>query len=353
MAKKKKVLIIGGGSGAPGLVRGFPSERNLRSVVIPMSDSGGGAAIVGGLFNLPAFSDLDRALIALAGSNISPEMAILMSHRLQDPVDGGLRGVRTSNLVTSIFANYYPDIQQASDAVGRLIRVPKGERVYPATLVSAELVAMLKNGTEVFGEHKIDDPYVVDGNQRVVDPTRIGNLITTITITPQVGANPEAISAIHRADIILIAPGSLYTSIIAGLVVPGIVEAITEASQNGTPVVLVANLMTEPYQTDHLSSASSQLAEVLLYLPCLTHLIVNNGEIPGNLLAKYKEEGQQVVECDYQDGWQLEGGVKTVARNLLGEELAQTTHGKQGRLSVLRHDPKTIELIVRDILGGA
>jgi len=204
----------------------------------------------------------------------------------------------------------------------------------------------------VFGEHKIDDPYIVDGNQRVVDPRRIGNPIATITITPEVEANPEAISAIHSADIILIAPGSLYTSIIAGLVVPGIVEAITEASKKGTPVVMVANLMTEPYQTDHLSCASSQLAEVLLYLPRITHLIVNNGAIPGNLLSKYEGEGQQVVECDYENGWQLEGGVKIVARNLLGEESPQTTSGKLGRLSVLRHNPEAIELIVGDILGG-
>jgi uncharacterized cofD-like protein len=348
---KKKALVIGGGSGAPNLISGFSSKRFIRYILIPMSDSGGGAAIVGGLFNLPAFSDLDRAVIALAGGNISPEMQILMSHRLVDPVGGDLLRVRTSNFITSIFANHFGNIQKASDAVCRLIGVPRGDRVFPATLVKANLVATLHDGTLVYGEHAIDDPYLIVNGKQVLSSQRVDNPISQLGLVPRdVKPNPEALGAINRADLILIAPGSLYTSILAGLVVPGISEAIDSAAGNGTPVVLVVNLMTEPYQTDHLNTVSSQIREILRFLPCLTHVVVNNRPIPDHLLDKYRLEGQNEVVNDIEGGSYL--GCTVLRGDLLGDEAGQATVGKMARLTVLRHNPDAIAGLVSQILGG-
>lgn len=349
--KRKRVLLIGGGSGAPNLVSGLSPKEYIRLLTIPMTDSGGGAALVGGMFNLPAFSDLDRGVFALAGNNISPEKQILMSHRLVDPVEESLLRVRTSNFVTSIFANYFGDIQEAADALCRFIGVPKGERVFPATLVKASLVATLRDGTLVYGEHAIDDPHIIVNGKPALDNRRVGNPIQLLELVPSdVEPNPHAIGGIKRADVVLIAPGSLYTSIIAGLVVPGISEAIESAAARGVPVVLVVNLMTEPYQTDHLNTVSSQIIEVIKYLPCLTHVVVNNRPIPPHLLEKYRQEGQLEVVDDLGANSYL--GCRILRGNLLGDEFGQTSVGKVARLTVLRHNAQAVSVLLNRVWGG-
>lgn len=347
MPRKIKVVVLGGGSGAPGLIPGFSPDKYTRQIIIPMSDSGGGAVIVAEFFNLPAFSDLDRAIFSLAGPNVKPEMRILMSHRLEEPVGDMLLKVRASNLITSIFANHFGDIQNASDAVCRLLDVPVGDRVLPSTLVRANLVARLKDGSMVYGENNIDDPFITIDGKKVLDRKRMSNPVVNLILNPEnVEPNPEAVSSILAADAVLIAPGSLYTSIIAGLIVPGISEAIASKS---VPVILVANLMTEPYQTDHLNTVSSQIEEVLKYLPKISHVVINNRPIPQHLVQKYTKEGQSVVRDDLAGASNFQGA-KLLYADLLGSETTQNTLGKTSRLTVLRHNPHSVEFLVSKII---
>ena len=209
---KKNVLVIGGGTGLPLVIKGLLSPNlNVFACVTPF-DNGGNAGEFRERDGSPSFGDVMRAVVPYSGRT---NVTNLIERKLN--CFGGSHKLRNA-----IASNWYHrlgcDFGQTIEHIHRLLRITGGE-VIPTSLGAAHLHARLENGQVIEGETKIDVPEH-DGMLR----------ITQIWLQPSVPANPRFIEAIRNADHIVFSSGDLYTSVLAALLPEGIKAAI-KASQ--------------------------------------------------------------------------------------------------------------------------
>jgi uncharacterized cofD-like protein len=239
----------------------------------------------------------------------------LFSYRFQDaPLDGRQFG----NLFFIALTRVLGDERRAYEAVGRLLKI-RG-RVIAVTWDHAHLHAEMEDGTVVEGEAGIG----------VIRPAPAVP-IRRVFLRPEARANPEALRAIRECDILLFAPGDLYTSTVPNLLVTGIPDAIRETK---APVIYVVNLMTRAAETAGYT-ASRHVEAIARYGSRVPDAVLaHRGAIPGELLARYAAEGSVPVDVDVEP---LRGlGVKTVC---LADIMSRT--------SLVRHDPaRTAEALM-------
>lgn len=164
-------------------------------------------------------------------------------------------------------------------------------KVIPVTGSNVNLGALLENGKKVIGESEIGKAYSLFGSKisKVWLENKNGS-------DEKIEALDEAAEAIENADIITLGPGSLYTSIIPNLIVPGISEAIKRSK---APVIFINNIMTQPGETDgytaydHYKAIESHIGEGMV-----DYCIINNGEGDGEILKKYMADGAEEVAAD-------------------------------------------------------
>jgi len=308
------VTVIGGGTGSFHILKGLRGHAGLdiRSVVTVM-DSGGDSGRLRDEFGVLPPGDARRCMIAL--SEESELLRDLFSYRFQD---APLEGRQFGNLFFLALTKVLGDERGAYEAVGRLLKI-RG-RVIAVTWDHAHLHAELEDGTVVEGEADIGVP-----RRDPAVPIR------RVFLHPQARANPEALRAIRECDIVLFAPGDLYTSTIPNLLVTGIADALRAAK---APVIYVVNLMTRASETAGYT-ASRHVAAIARYGGRTPDAVLaHRGAIPGELLARYASEGSAPVAVDVEA---LRGlGVKTVR---LADIMSRT--------SLVRHDPaRTAEALV-------
>jgi uncharacterized cofD-like protein len=300
------VTVIGGGTGSFHILKGLRGHAGLdiRSIVT-MMDSGGDSGRLRDEFGVLPPGDARRCMVAL--SEESDLVRDLFSYRFQDPP---LEGRQFGNLFFLALTKLLGDERGAYDAVGRLLKI-RG-RVIAVTWDHAHLHAELADGTVVEGEANIGVP-----QREPAMPIR------HVTLRPEARANPEAVRAIEESDVVLFAPGDLYTSTIPNLLVTGIPEALRRSR---AAVVYAVNLMTRRTETDGYA-ASRHAAEIARYGGRMPDAVLaHRGEIPAALLARYEAERSRPVEVDVDALRRL--GVKTV-------HLADV----MSRTSLVRHDP--------------
>src|SRR3989344_9446155 len=346
MTGQPDVVVIGGGSGAPILLLALKMLGIERITMCnPTSDSGGGGIVVANGFGIPASSDVERCVIALAPKDIQPEIELLFSVRFDTPGNNQFHGIRASNLVTAAYQQHFGDFQEAIDALCRLCRVTG--RVAPLTKSRVDIRAYYTNGKVIDREHNIDDPE---------EAWQLTESIERLSLITPAVANPAAISAIANADVILLSFGSLYTSLIAGLVVPGAVGAIRQARANGARIVYFSNTMTEPGQTSTLTKASQHADVVMSYLnrpedtdQILTHVVVDSiDSIPSDLEGRYSQSGARIVVDDLGQSY---CGIQVVHADLLARETyTATTTGKRQVIQYVRHDTTKLAPIIQSIV---
>jgi uncharacterized cofD-like protein len=245
-----------------------------------------------------------------------------------------LQGVNLGNLLiaalTKLTGSFERAIQEASD----LLRIEG--TVVPATLADVDLCAVLDDGSVVEGETMLLDPNHV-GERRI---RRVYHKLRPSSRMDQIKAHPRAVEALAEADLIVIGPGALYTSVITNLAVPGLAEAIRAAS---APKIYVGNIVSQPGQTPGYT-ASQHVQAVLEHLG-LNHLsrvpdfaaIVNVGRPDPAAEALYREtEGKQLVEVDRPALNRLP--VAWQPADLLDPEPPPEEHKKD----LLRHDPHRV-----------
>ncbi|HEV8338658.1 MAG TPA: gluconeogenesis factor YvcK family protein [bacterium] len=306
LSRGPKIVALGGGTGLSTLLRGLKRySSNITAVVTVFDDGGSSGRLRRDLGVLPP-GDIRDCLVALAEAE--PLMTELFEYRFPS---GAFDGHAFGNLFIASLTGVTGDLEEAVRAASKVLNI-RG-RVLPATLDDVTLAAEYEDGSVVEGESQI--PLARRRIRRVfLKPERVAAL-------------PEALDAIADADLILIGPGSLYTSVIPNLLVRGVAEAVRGAA---VPRVYVCNVMTQPGETDGFSAADHLRVIAAQSGPGLfTHALVNVQK-PTNvtLSRRYEAEGAFPVGADLAELRRLVPGVLTAS--LISEE------------ELLRHDPEAL-----------
>lgn len=270
------IAAIGGGTGLSTILRGLKEISSHISAVVTVTDDGGSSGrLLEGNTTVPP-GDIRNCLVAL-----SPRegiMEAMFDYRFENPPE--LRGHSLGNLMIAGLSDLTGDTATAVRDIGRILNI-RGN-VIPVTLDDVTLGAEMSDGDVVMGETAL-----------VHDARRIRRVF----LRPRnVIVNAEAVDAIINADVVLLGPGSLYTSILPNLLVPGIVDALM---QTKAPVWYVANIMTQRGETegydlsDHIEAIMS-----LAPRPFLTGVIVNTKRIGGLSAGAFRKGGLSQVDND-------------------------------------------------------
>lgn len=280
-----KIAVIGGGTGLSTLLRGLKLYSTHLTAIVTVADNGGSSGMLRQDLGILPPGDIRNCILALADTE--PLMAELLNFRFNE---GRLQGQSFGNLfiaaMNAVSGNFYDAVRNVS----KVLAVTG--QVLPVSLRDINIVAHLTNGETVFGESNIghrSDPAVAD--------------IVRITMEP-VDARPlpDVLTALRLADLIILGPGSLYTSIIPNLLFPEVVQAIRDSR---AVRIYVSNIMTQPAET-YGYDATRHVQAILDHAGqtratgLIDSCIVNNAWIADELVRKYRLESAVPVLCDRQ-----------------------------------------------------
>ena len=313
-----KVVVIGGGTGLSTMLRGLKQYTSHITAIVTVGDDGGGSGKLREDLGVLPPGDIRNCILALADTE--PLMEDLLQYRF---TEGSLKGQCFGNLFLAAMAGISENFEDAVQKMSSVLAV-KG-KVLPVTLDDMKLIAELENGEIIEGESKIPSEVIVRNTR-----------IKKIAIKP-IDAKPleEAIKAINNADVIIMGPGSLYTSIIPNLLVKGIPEAICKSPAKK---VYISNVMTQPGETDGFK-VSNHLKVLMDYgvAENIDYVIANNGIIPPDIKEKYAKENAELVVLDYEN-------ISNLNVNVIEADLIKIT-----KRYVKHNAEKLAELIMKNI----
>ncbi len=320
---RKRVVVIGGGTGSHTILTGLKKTDCDLTAVVSMSDDGGSSGrLRDELGQLPP-GDIRQCLIALADESASAQMRKLFNYRFT--AGNGLNGHSFGNLLLSALTDITGSSDAAITEASRMLRV-RGA-VLPVTLTDSTLKARLADGTVIEGESSID--------QRVESPELP---IERVYLEPEARPHPPALAAIERADAIVIGPGDIYTSILPNFLVEGMADAVRGSK---ALKIYVCNLMTKPGESDgfRVSDFTGLVCEYLALTAPLDYLIVNDAEMPEAPRERYRSYGQHPVELDEENCGDKASNIIKAPLMLAG--------------AYLRHDPRVLAGVVAEIVGAS
>lgn len=315
MTTRPKITVVGGGTGLPVLLRGLKNLPVELSAIVTVADDGGSSGRLRNDMEMPPPGDIRNVIAAL--SDVEPLIIEMFQHRFKTKSE--LSGHSLGNLIIAALTDITGNFVQAVQVMSRLFNV-KGV-VLPSANQMVVLHAEMEDGSIVSGESKI--------------PTA-QKRIKRVFLTPEeIEPLPESIKAIQEADLIVIGPGSLYTSILPNLLVPGIGKEICEAKAKK---VYICNLMTQPGETlgftasDHVQALYDHLEK-----PFLDMILVNNEPVPQELKYRYEEEQSQPVVFDIER-------LKKMGLQVIADEIISYDSG------LVRHDTERLSEIIYSLL---
>ncbi len=277
LARGPHVVAVGGGTGLSNLLMGLKRHSSNLSAIVTVADDGGSSGRLRESLDMIAPGDLTDCYAALSDS---PVLARLLLHRFAR--GDGLEGHTFGNLLLATLSEEQGGLGGAMQEIHEVLKI-RGA-VFPATIQPATLVARTVGGVEVRGESQLgqrENPQTPQGQIAEVrlDPSNLPTL-------------PAVIQAISDAELIVLGPGSLFTSILPALLVPGIQRAVRLSK---APLVYVASIMTEPGETDGLTldDHARMIDRHLGRMPDV--VLVNSAPVSQRILAKYTAQGAQLV----------------------------------------------------------
>ncbi|WP_025640260.1 gluconeogenesis factor YvcK family protein [Schnuerera ultunensis] len=299
LSKGPKVVVIGGGTGLSVLLRGLKESTSNITAIVTVADDGGGSGILREDLGMLPPGDIRSCILALA--NTEPTMEKLLQYRFDE---GLLKGQNFGNLFIAAMNEIYGSFEMAIKETSNVLAVTG--KVLPMTLEDVTLYAVLENGHTIKGESEIP-----------LKNKELSSRIKRIYMEPMVSYPlTEAVEAIEDADLIVLGPGSLYTSVIPNLLVNNIVDTIYRAEG---PKVYITNVMTQPGETDsytvldHVEGIVTHSREDFL-----DYVIVNIEEIPKETLTKYASDGSEPVILGGDDEEILNSkGIQVIKGNLI------------------------------------
>lgn len=274
-----KVVVIGGGTGQSVFLRGLKQVTKKITAIVTVSDDGGGSGALREDLGMLPPGDIRNCLLALA--NIEPTMNEVMQYRFED---GALKGQSFGNLFIAAMAGLYNNFETAVYRMSEIFAITG--RVLPVTLENVNLVAELEDGELVYGESVIPK----EARDRKLSIKRI--FFDKDDVRPL----DEVITSIEEADVIVIGPGSLYTSILPNLLCEGVVDALNSSS---APKIYVSNIMTQPGETDGKNVLDHvDVIKKHCGVNIIDYVIANNETLPVGVFERYSKDGAKLVMLD-------------------------------------------------------
>jgi len=331
---KKSIVVMGGGTGIYPVLQGLKKyySRIDITAIISMADSGGSTGRLRDEFGQLPVGDVRMALTALASEVDSRDelMRELFLHRFDK--GEGLDGHNFGNLLIVALTEILGSEAEAVKAAARILRV-RG-RVVPVTADQVHLVAEYDDGLVVKGEHDIDEP----------SPDRLEHRIVNFYAEPKGVISEDAKEAILNADLVLLGPGDLYSSLLANCVIEGVSEAIVESK---AMFVYASNLMTRSGQT-HGMTACDHVREVEKYVGKMPDVVViNTGAVPEHLLSRYADMQQFPVEDDCEH---IENETKVIRQDLLSRNEVVKRKGDVLQRSLVRGDSEKLAQFILSLV---
>ena len=311
------IVAIGGGTGLSTLLSGLKRYSSNITAIVTVADDGGSSGVLRRELGVQPPGDIRNCLAAL--STEEPLLTRLFQYRFS--AGSGLEGHSFGNLFLSALSAITGNLETAITASSRVLAV-QGQ-VVPATNADVQLWAELENGQRIEGESAIGKA-----------PSPIVRLGCLPERPP---ALPRALEAISNADLILLGPGSLYTSLLPNLLVPELVGAI---QRSRAPKLYICNLMTQPGETDgldvvgHLRAIEAQLANLGISQKLFSAVLAQDDLGQSPLVKRYQDQGAEPVHCDSR---------VLIAK---GYEVMQAPLQGARPQATLRHDPRSLALAV-------
>ncbi|WP_064093015.1 gluconeogenesis factor YvcK family protein [Rossellomorea aquimaris] len=305
MTNKPKVVVIGGGTGLPVLLRGLKRHPIDISAIVTVADDGGSSGRLRASLDMPPPGDIRNVLAAL--SEVEPLVEQMFQHRFETTNE--LSGHALGNLIIAALASITGDFVHAIQEMSRVLNV-KG-KVLPSANQSVVLNAEMDDGTLVTGESAIP---------------KAGKKIKRVFLYPDtIKPLGETLRAIKEADLIVMGPGSLYTSILPNLLVPGIGDAVCKAKAKK---MYICNIMTQAGETLNYS-ASNHVQALFDHLdyPCIDSILVNNKQVPEAVQARYDAEQASPVHFDVEKLTSM--GLEVIAEDILSYDNHLVRHNTE------------------------
>lgn len=316
------MVVIGGGTGSFVLLSGLKRYAFDLTAIVPVTDDGGSTGRLVDEFGFLPVGDMRQCLAALAAEN--SRLKQLLLYRFEK--GRGLAGHNLGNLILTAMEDIVGSEPEAVVETAKIFRL-KG-KVIPIASKRVKLAARYSGGETIESEHKIEMHKLVKGEK-----------ITTLFTRPKTGINPDAQKAISGADWIVLAPGDLYNSIIANLVIDGAGAAIKNSRAK---LIYVINLMTLNSQTAYFSASDHLLTMERYCGRKMDYVIVNSAPIPAEIRAAYQAHHEYPVNDDLGDE------PRVVRRPLLAEKAYEKPSSDKLKRSLLRHDP---DKLARTVCG--
>ncbi len=329
LARGFRVVALGGGTGLSTLLRGLKEhvvrrhdgqatrERPITDLaaIVTVTDDGGSSGRLRREHRILPPGDIRNCMVAL--SKDEALLGRLFQYRFQ--AGRGLAGHNFGNLFLAALTHITGDFGEAVRVSSKVLAI-RG-RIFPSTLSNVHLVATLENGRSVHGETRITASRVP---------------IKKLVLSPRyVRPLAEALDAIKQADLILLGPGSLYTSVLPNLLIPEIARTIAHSQ---APRVYIANLMTQPGETTGYALAD-HLRAIERHSPrrVIDWVVANRQPVSPEVARRYRAQGAEPVVIDLPELYKL--GFRAVLDNLLEER------------AVIRHNPQRLaRLLLEEFL---
>jgi uncharacterized cofD-like protein len=323
--RQPRIVLLGGGTGSFTLLQGLKRLTSDLTAVVTMSDDGGSTGILRDELGVLPPGDVRQCLVALSDL---PEVRDLFSYRFEV---GSLKGQSLGNIILSGLELQYGDFEEAIRIASKLLH-SKGS-VVPVTF--DKHVLAVHDGSRIYrGEHIIDGPLPLSAGARV-------------HLEPEAMLNPKAVQKIMDADMVVIAPGSMHSSLLPILAVSGMSEAL-----KATPaiVVSVSNLINKPKQTDdwHVVDYLTQFARYI-GSETIDVVLYNSQTIDPSLLRKYATEGEFPVRVEPERF--AEVSTRSIGARLVSKEVvARESASDATQRTLIRHDAAAVSRELKKLL---
>lgn len=312
-----KIVAIGGGTGLSTMLRGLKKYTQNLTAIVTVADDGGGSGILRQDLGMPPPGDIRHCMEALA--NTEPIMEKLLTYRFSE---GSLAGQSFGNLLLAALNGVTSSFEEAVSEMSHVLAITG--QVIPVTSADVQLEAVFENGARVTGESQI-------AAFKKEQDCRIHH----VNLLPEhPGAAPAALKAIEEADLVLLGPGSLYTSIIPNLLVEGVAQAVARAD---APKIYICNIMTQDGETEGYTAADHLEALLVHGAPGMLDLcLANTAPVDPGLVEKYREEGAVPLAVD-------RGRIAKLGLELVERPVASEKGG------FARHDPDKLAQAILEI----
>ena len=276
---KKKVVVLGGGTGSSTLLRGLKEFPIDLTAIVSVCDDGNSTGVLREEFNIPAVGDIRRVLVSL--SETEPLVMELFNYRFHTTSD--LDGHTVGNLLLTASSEITGNLSDGIEALSKIFNL-KG-KVVPLTEENVILMGEMGDGSIVEGEHHI---------------TQNKNSIKRVFYKEKPQPTKEAVNAIKEADLIILSMGSVFTSILPNLICEEILEAMDKSKGK---IMYVCNMMTQPGETEDFKvSDHVKLLNQYLGTRKIDVVVANDGKIHEEMAKRYESlEQKDPVELDREE----------------------------------------------------